>query len=465
MKNIKQDIRLHFLFLCAVLVLTSCQVETEKPNIIMIVADDLGWNQVSMHVDGFYETPNIDALAENGMRFTNAYSAAPVCSPTRSSIMTGKHPARLHLTTYIPGTAQTGKAKLLEPEWQKYLALDEITIAEALKEAGYKTATFGKWHLSKEKLPPVSLTHNPDKQGFDEHFVTFKPSESMKQEWQTPENDGHSVKLITDKSLKFIDENKDNPFFLLISHNSVHTPLMEKEKLIAKYKAKPNSDEPQNHPVIAAMMETMDINLGRVVKKIEQEGLSSNTIIIFYSDNGGLAKDTDMKPFRAGKATLYEGGIRVPMVWSWPGKIAPGTVVDDIVNSTDFMPTFLDVVGSKKKIENIDGVSLINLLTKQQVLERNEAFWHFPHYHHQGIAPSSAVRSGRYKLIEWLEKSADGIDTEGALELFDLIDDPGETTNLVSEKPELVSELYKKLDQWRLDVGAQEMVINQNIKY
>ncbi len=204
-----------------------------KPNIIFILADDLGCAQIGCYGTDYYKTPNIDKLATNGKRFTNAYAAAAICSPTRASIMTGKYPARLHLTDFIPGRTKNN-LPLSQPDWQKYLPLEELTLGEALKETGYKTALIGKWHLSSTKKPPESLLYNPDKQGFDETFITYKPSSKLYKPWQTPENDAHNVDTITDRSLEFIEENADNPFLLIISHNSIHDPLMEKAKSINK---------------------------------------------------------------------------------------------------------------------------------------------------------------------------------------------------------------------------------------
>ncbi len=429
----------------------------QKPNIVLILADDLGWNQIGCYGSDFYETPNIDKLATTGMRFTDAYAAAPVCSPTRASIMTGKYPARLHLTDYIRGTRQPENSVLVLPDWTPYLKLEETTIAEALKEEGYMTASFGKWHLSKEKLPPKSQSHNPDKQGFDESFVTFKPEKGLAQPWQTPENDGHNVQIITEKSLNFIEKHKDKPFFLYISHNTIHRPLMEKESLINKYKTKSNSDLPENNSTIAAMIETLDLNVGKIIDKLEELELTENTLVIFFSDNGGLENMADQTPLRAGKGAIYEGGIREPLIAKWPGRIPAGSIDNTPVSSVDFFPTLLSIAKSEKKYRDIDGTSLLPLLTKSGKLDREAIFFHYPHYHKNGVAPSGAIRMGDYKLIEWFEKSVSGADGEGALQLFNLRNDIGEQNNLVNEKKELTLELYHKLKAWRQKVGAQDM--------
>jgi len=239
-----------------------------KPNILFILADDFGWSQLGCYGSSFYETPDIDRLATESMRFTDAYAACPVCSPTRASIMTGKYPARLHLTDFIAGGSYPHE-RLTQPAWQKYLPLEEITIAEVLKAAGYKTASFGKWHLSIAKPPPQSKPYNPDKQGFDESIITYKPRGN-----QDPEKDAHNVEKITETSLEFLEKNKDRPFFLYVTHNTIHSPVLGKKKLVDKYKNKADADLPQNNPVIAAMIEELDNSVGRLLQKLDELELS-----------------------------------------------------------------------------------------------------------------------------------------------------------------------------------------------
>jgi len=426
---------------------------SQKPNIVFILADDLGWPQLGCYGSQYYETPNIDQLAREGMRFTDAYAACPVCSPTRASIMTGKYPARLHLTDFIPGNPFP-YARLKQPDWQQFLPLEEVTIAEVLKSAGYTTACFGKWHLSIEKKPPKSLPYNPDKQGFDEYMITYKPTRN-----QDPENDAHNVEKITRRSLDFIEKNKDKPFFLYISHNSIHNPLKEKAALIEKYRNKPGSERPENNPVIGAMLETLDRSVGSVLQKLEEMKLTEKTVVIFFSDNGGLERDADQTPLRAGKATLYEGGIRVPLIVRWPGVVPAGTVCHTPVISVDFFPTLCEVAGVKTPPNlQIDGVSILPLLKQTGIIERQAIFWHYPHYHTAGVSPSGAVRKGRYKLIEWYDTSLP--ETAHQYELYDLKIDLGENHNLASEKPEILAELKQLLREWRQNVGAQMLEIN-----
>ncbi len=317
------------------------------PNIVFILADDLGYTQLGCYGSDYYQTPNLDQLASEGLKFTNAYAACAVCSPTRVSIMTGKYPARLHLTDFIAGNYRTDYP-LSQPDWQKYLLLEERTIAEYLKEQGYRTALFGKWHLSQGKTPPESLPFNPDKQGFDESFVTYKPSGGMSMSWQGAEVDAHNVDTITSLAIDFIDRNRSNSFFLFVSHNTIHDPLKEKAESIAKFEKLPGTEMPENHPVIAAMIERLDMSCGAIFNKIIDSGLEENTIVIFFSDNGGRHSYALQTPFRAGKGWLYEGGIREPLIVKWKNVLEAGFRSEALVSSIDFLPTLLEVSGMKK---------------------------------------------------------------------------------------------------------------------
>jgi arylsulfatase A len=424
-------------------------------NFIFILADDLGWSQVGCYGSDFYETPNIDRLARDGMRFTDAYAACPVCSPTRASIMTGKYPARLHLTDFIAGGSFPYE-KYKQPEWQKYLPLEEVTIAEILKTAGYATASFGKWHLSIDKKPPRSLSFNPDKQGFDEYFITYKPSSKT-----DPESDAHNVEAITQKSLQFMESHKDESFFLYVPHNTIHAPVLGKKKLVKKYKNKSGSDLPQNNPVLGAMIEELDNSTGRLLKKLDELKIADKTIVIFFGDNGGLEKDAKQTPLRSGKANLYEGGIREPLIIRWPGIVTPGSTCSEPVTSVDFFPTFLAITGMKSKAkEPIDGVSLVPILNQSGALNRRAIYWHYPHYHSSSIGPCGAVRAGDYKLIEWFDESICGPGNE--FELYNLKEDIGEQNNLAKKMPERVEQLKKMLYNWRSKVNAQILTPNPN---
>ena len=435
--------------------------EESPPNMIFILADDLGYSQLGCYGSNFYKTPHIDKLAEEGMRFTNAYAACAVCSPTRASIMTGKYPARLHLTDFIAGNKRNSYP-LTQPDWQKYLLLEEITFAEILKEHGYRTALFGKWHLSQEKTAPGSLAFNPDKQGFDESFVTYKPSQSMAQPWQDAENDAHNVDTITSLAIDFLERNRSNPFFLFVSHNTIHDPLREKAETIQKYRDLEESKEPENHPVIAAMIERLDGSCGVILNKIIELGLEKNTVVIFFSDNGGKHDYAAQTPLRTGKGWLYEGGIREPLIVKWPGNATAGSVSESLISSIDFLPTFLEISGIEGIPENVDGKSFTRVLKDPKTNIHQELFWHYPHYHGgSGMRPAGAVRSANYKLIEWYEPAV--LNLENPVELFDLRNDIGETTNLVDSLPDIAIELRELLRNWRIETRAQMPLVNTNI--
>ena len=433
----------------------------KKPNIVFILADDLGWHQLGCYGSTFYETPNLDSFARQGMRFTDAYAAAPVCSPTRASIMTGKYPARLYLTDFIKRGSPKDK-KLLTPEWTPYLPLEEVTIAEALKSAGYVSGHFGKWHLNKDKNYKLGRPMDPGSQGFDDVLTTHKPRKGPKSPY---ENDAHHVRHITEHATAFIKANKDKPFFCYVTHNSIHRPDVEREELIARYRKKPGADNDQqyghNNPVQAAMLETLDKSIGTILRELDELKLSDDTLVIFFSDNGHLGPK-DSKPLRGSKADLYEGGIRVPMIVRWPGVVKPGTTCDVPVISIDFFPTLLQAVDLKVTEPEVDGVSIMPLLKQTRKPKRDAIYFHYPHYHGQSIAPSGVVRRGKYKLVEWFEKSVDGIDTPGAVELYDLEKDLNEQNNLAEKMPKKARKLHAKLRSWRKSVGAQEMAKNPN---
>lgn len=435
-----------FLFLPG---LVEAAIQTPKPNVVLIIADDMGWKQLSCYGSGFYESPEIDRLMSQGMRFTNAYSSAPVSSPTRAALMTGKYPARLHLTDYVQAPDFSDKPVIIKSR-QKFLPLEEKTIGEIYIENGYRTALFGKWHLSLGKSGPSTIPYNPDKQGFEETFLTFKPSRDLPLgSWQKPELDGHNTDTITSRSIDFIARNSKNPFLLVVAYDAIHDPLMERSKTIEKYRQKHDSNLPENNPVLAAMVERMDKAVGRIVKSIENNNLLSNTIIVFVSDNGGLENVASQAPLKHGKGWLYEGGIRVPFSVAWTGRIPKGKVSDEPVTSTDILPTLLDLSGITPP-DTIDGISLAKLLTRNIAPQREAIYWHYPHYHNG--PPAAAIRKGKYKLIEWYEKSLSN--QSGAYELYDLNYDISENFNLSNELPQVVSSLKKELDRWRNSINA-----------
>ncbi len=418
-----------------------------QPNILFLLLDDVGWNQVGYQGTQFYETPNIDRLARQGMQFSDAYSAAPICSPTRASILTGKYPARLHLTDFIAG-APFPWSKLRQPEWTPFLPLEEVTLAEVFKEHGYATGSFGKWHLNRDKNYQPGRPMDPASQGFDEVYTSVKPDSD------TPaDRDPHHVRRITEHALRFLDEKKDEPFFLYVSHHVVHTPLIEREALIAKYRGKPGADRPENNPTMGAMIETTDESIGLLLRKLDELGLSDNTLVVLFSDNGGKQDEQSQVPLRGGKSELYEGGIRVPLVIRWPGVVEPGSASSVPVTSVDFFPTLLEIAGIENTLDDIDGESMVGLLRQTGPLERDAIFFHYPHYHALGGRPSSAIRQGDYKLIEWFEDSLLGGDHPVAL--YNLKDDLAEGKDLSVEMPGKVRELRTMLELWRSAVGAQ----------
>ena len=429
-----------------------------KPNILFILADDLGRHQVGAYEEGdFYETPNIDRLAEKGLIFMNAYAAAPVCSPTRSSIMTGKYPARTNLTVNIP--TRYHSRRLNTAPFSIMMPDSEITIADILKEHGYATGHFGKWHLNVDKNYRPGRPGSPESQGFDEVLHTLKPENTN----NSKGSDWHNTDLITEHSITFIEKNKGKPFFCYVSYNAIHRPELERDELVNKYRAKPDADNDEeygyNNPVQAAILETMDKAIGRIIDHVEKLGLSENTIILFYSENGQLLTDKESRGFRGSKADLYEGGIRMPLIIRWDNMIKPGSMNNELVISNDFYPTFCELAGIDKIPKNIDGVSLVSLLENSRAkLERESIFWHFPHYHNLGIRPQGAVRKGKYKLVENFEESS--FNEPGGWELFDLENDPRETINLINSLPAIAEELKEELQLWRRNVEAQMMTKN-----
>jgi arylsulfatase A-like enzyme len=423
-------------------------------NILLIFADDLGTTPVGGYGNSYYQTPNIDRLAREGLRFTDAYAACPVCSPTRGALMTGKYPARTRVTDFIAG-AEYPFARLRQPEWQKFLPLSERTIAEELSSRGYATALFGKWHLARGYFPPQSIEEGPDRQGFGEVLITHKPRGS-----DDPERDAHGVEAITARAIDFLGRHRDKPFFLYLAHNSIHSPIMAPRALVEKHKARAGAGRPENNPVVAAMMEVLDNGIGRVVARLDELGLREKTLVIFYSDNGGLLNDGAQTPWRGGKAQLYEGGIRVPLVMRWPGVIGAGRTSGMPVTSVDFFPTFVELAGGRvQRGAEIDGISLASHLRGGAAPARDAIFWHYPHYHSAGInGPGGAIRAGDWKLIEYFETTLTG---DGApAELFNLRNDPAETTNLAAKEPKRVAELTKRLAEWRASVGAQMPTVN-----
>jgi len=475
--------------------------QQQKPNIIFFLADDLGWRDVACYGSTFYETPNIDQLAREGMMFTNAYAACPVSSPTRASIQTGRYPARIGVTDWIKGHQYEKKymeqikasCPVLPAENLFNMPLSEITIAEALKTNGYRTAHIGKWHCS------VDSTCFPQYQGYDINIAGCakgSPNAEGGGSYYVPYNnpnlpDGPKGEYLTDRlgdeCVKIIQKYKDGPFFISFPFYQVHYPLVakpDKQKYfedkahrlgldtLKSFNNKPDWAQKesikanyhdrivQNNATYAAMIASMDENIGKVIAELKRLGLYENTVIVFSSDNGGVStgegSPTSNLPLKAGKAHIYEGGIREPLIAVWKNHIARGSKSETLVSSVDFFPTLLEMTNTAKpKNDLIDGRSFLPSLNGKKQ-DRGAIYWHYPHYHPLGGRPVSAIREGDYKLIEFL----DNVD----LELYNLRTDISETTNLASLNKELTQKMFSKLKKWRTEVHAKMPVKNTNIK-
>ena len=420
------------------------------PNIVFILIDDMGWTDLGVQGSDLYETPNIDRLAKQGMRFTNAYSACTVCSPTRAAVMTGRYPARLHLTDWIHGAAAP-KAKLAVPDWTQYLPLDETTVAEVLHARGYATASIGKWHLGDEP------EYFPDRQGFDLNIAGCgrgQPPSYFAPYGIATITDGprgeYLTDRLTDEACRFITAHREQPFLLYLPHYCVHTPLQAKGPLVDHYQAKISAGLRHQNAKYAAMIKSLDESVGRIMTTLDEAGLAQQTIVFFTSDNGGLLQSTSNVPLRVGKGSSYEGGVRVPLAIHWPGVTKAGSISSEPVISVDFFPTILEMTATARSpsAATIDGVSLAPVLRASQAqLAREAIYWHYPHYHPGGATPYGAVRDRDWKLIEFYE--------DQHVELYNLADDLGETHDLAGQMPEKAAELRGRLATWRTAVGAQ----------
>lgn len=452
-------------------------MHNKKPNIVFILIDDLGWKDIACYGSEFYETPNLDKLALEGMRFTDAYAACPVCSPTRASIMSGKYPATVGVTDWIGAHIE---AKLIDAPYIDHLPLEEKTIASSLRDGGYHTWHIGKWHLGEQD-------YYPQHQGFDVniggcHWGHPREGYFSPYNIENLENgpDGeYLIDRITNEAIgmiKNVDEEK--PFFMNLWYYAVHTPIQAKEEDIRKFTEKArlmgiDKIEPfelgeihptakdkdirikrrviQSDPEYAAMLYCLDYNIGRLIDTLEETGKLDDTIIIFTSDNGGLAtaegSPTCNAPLNEGKGWMYEGGVREPLIVKWKGRIKEGSVCKEAVISPDFYPTMLEMAGLPLiPDQHVDGESILPLLEGEDKLEREAIYWHYPHYGNQGGTPGSSIRMGQYKLIEFFE--------DGRTELYDLVTDIGEENDIASEKPELRDMMKSKLEEWRISVEA-----------
>jgi arylsulfatase A len=432
----------------------------ERPNILLIVVDDMSWNGPSCYGGKPWKTPHIDTLAEKGILFTQAYAAAPICSPTRASIMTGRNPARLGLTNWLPGWADKYlNPALIERPFQQFLPLAELTIAEALKSVGYATGMVGKWHLGE------SVDVSPDKQGFDYQYM-ISPGNTrtyfVEEAGQIAgffDQDRQGRKFLADhfvdKALAWLSTPRSKPWFLYFSTHEVHKPITAKRENIERYSAQGLPAKGADSADYAAMHRQLDEAIGRLLDFVNSSGAAKNTLIVFLSDNGGREPQTDNTPFRGGKGELLEGGIRIPMVFQWNGRIAAGARNTLPVTTDDLFPTLLDLAGaSPGSAGGIDGVSLKVVLTGMgQPLPPRKLFWHYPHYNGKTYGvPSSAIRDGDWKLIH--------LQADNTLELYNLADDVGERSNLASRHPETRDRLLGSLVEWRKGLKLEPLERN-----
>jgi arylsulfatase A len=451
--------RLLLAVLCTVSV--SAAVSAERPpNVILILIDDMGFTDLSCYGSKFYESPNIDRLAASGMRLTHAYSACTVCSPTRAAVMTGKYPARLHITDWIAGH-QRPYAKLKIPAWQQFLPHEEVTIAETLRAGGYATCHIGKWHLGVEH-------YGPKTQGFDvniagthagsppTYFFPYQNNNASLPGLEKGQAGEYLTDRLAEEAIAFVTASREKPFFLYLPFYAVHTPLMAKPEKIEKYRAKSRPENPQHHATYAAMVESLDEGIGRLMDKLDELKLRENTIVVFTSDNGGLKLNqvTSNDPARDGKGSAYEGGVRVPFIVSYPPKIRAGATSDFAAMSIDLFPTLVELCGVEIKQSKPawDGVSIAPMLTGKGRVARDTLYWHYPHYHPGGATPYGAVRSGDWRLVEFYEDSR--------IELYNLRDDVGETKDLAASQTAKRDELLATLRKWRGEVGAQMPAAN-----
>ena len=464
------------IYLFLIFLTISCSKPVDKPNLLFIIVDDLGWTDVSYNGSDYYETHNIDALSLNSMLFYNAYSASPVCSPTRASIMTGKHHARINITDWIPGLDPRNKP-ILGPLDRNELPLEELTIAEVLKKDGYKTFYSGKWHLG-------SKGHYPEDQGFDVNVGGFEKGSPMGGYYSPYKNpklsDGpkgeYLTYRLTQETIDFIDSSDDSkPFAAFLSFYNVHTPIQENKEFYDYYVEKLDGYDDkdpltkkegdaitrlnQRNAKYASMVHATDNNVGKIIKYLKKNELYDNTLIVFTSDNGGLTTQnriapTSVYPLRAGKGWLYEGGIKIPQLIKLPKQIFREIIYEPVV-SYDLFPTILNTLDISYNIDNIDGKDLNNLFLKKE-FKRDYIFWHFPHYHGSLWKPGSAIRNNQWKLVKFYEENTE--------ELYNLYDDFSESNNLAEVYPEIVDKLSKKMDEIKMELNANKTSVNNNYK-
>ncbi|MFM8733767.1 MAG: sulfatase [Pirellulales bacterium] len=428
--------------LLAVAAMNVSAADKRPPNVVLVLMDDMGWRDVGFMGNTFVETPHLDRLAKRGLVFTQAYASAPNCAPTRACLLSGQYTPRHGIYTVVDPQQQPGSPwhKLLAADSRSELATDVVTLPETLRTGGYATAFFGMWNLGRGRTGPVT----PGGQGFD--TVVFPETLGFAKDAYADDDGSQLSDRLTDEVLAFIERQRGSPFFVYLADHAIHAPYDPEPALLAKYETKAAAgNDPRNDPAQAATVETVDRNVGRIMERIDRLGLADDTLVIFTSDNGGTSRSTP--PLKGGKGELYEGGIRVPLVVAGPGVQRPGATCTVPVSSIDIYPTLVDLAGAKPPADQaLDGASLVPLLRGGDALPRERIYWHFPCYVGRAT-PSSAVREGRYKLLEFFEKS-------GRIELYDLEDDPEERRDLATTMPEQAAALAKTLRAWQRDSAA-----------
>lgn len=452
--------------------------EAPPPNFLILLVDDLGWTDLGCFGSDYYETPHIDQLAADGIRFTHGYAACTVCSPTRAALMTGMYPGRTNVTDWIPGH-QRPRAKLRPPDWTMKLEHRHTSLAEALGAAGYRTAHVGKWHLMPRYEPDVMMDFAPEHHGFERNIggnewgapgSYFHPYERADRNRVSPLPEGgqegdYLTDRLTDEALQILDDFRNEPFLMYFPYYTVHTPIQAKPEDQARFE--PLSDPEKRHrdPAYAGMLAALDRSVGRLRERLDELGIAERTVIVFTGDNGGLDRKgrdgrmgnpTENDPLRAGKGSAYEGGVRTPTIYYWPDVTPSGTVSDTPVITVDIYPTVLEiagVAGDADHNQRVDGASLAALLRNPDSgLSRDTLYWHYPHYHNGGATPYSAMRDGDLRLVHFYE--------DDRVELYDLAEDVGEERDLAETMPEKAQELLDRLNAWRAEVGAQPPVPN-----
>ena len=453
-------------------------IEAPPPNFLILLVDDLGWTDLGCFGSDYYETPHIDQLASEGIRFTHGYAACTVCSPTRAALMTGMYPGRTNVTDWIPGH-QRPRAKLRPPDWTMKLEHRHTSLAEALGAAGYRTAHVGKWHLMPRYEPDVMMDFAPERHGFERNIggnewgapgSYFHPYERADRNRVSPLPEGgqegdYLTDRLTDEALQILGDFRDEPFLLYFPYYTVHTPIQAKPEDLARFEPLSDPEKRHRNPAYAGMLAALDRSVGRLRERLDELGIAERTVIVFTGDNGGLDRKgpdgrmgnpTENDPLRAGKGSAYEGGVRTPTIYYWPGVTPSGAVSDTPVITVDIYPTVLEIAGvdgDPSHNQRVDGASLAALLRNPDSgLSRDTLYWHYPHYHNGGATPYSAIRDGDLRLVHFYE--------DDRVELYDLSEDVGEERDLAGTMPEKAQELLDQLNAWRAEVGAQPPVPN-----